>query len=99
MAERQKGADKAVDWSTLRGKFVHAFDDEGFVQNQGFIIDLVGEEIAVVQYFEWITGSPSSVKAVWVSDIVDQGWALYGSGEAMRDAYDHHLARRRPETP
>ena len=98
MAQRRKSSDKGVDWSTLKGKFFHDFDDEGFVRHQGYVVDLVGDEIAIVQYFEWAIGSPSTVKAVWVRDIVDGGWALYDSSEAMREASDYGFVRSRPET-
>jgi len=95
MAQRQKKADKVVDWSTLKGKFFHAFDDEGYVQHQGCIVELAGEEIAIVQYFEWALGDRSTIKAVWVKTIVDEGWALYESDEAMRDAYEYFSIPRR----
>ena len=63
---------KTADWTTLKGKFFHTFDQDGFVKDQGQIIDLVGENIAIVLYFEVYVGTPTSHKAVWVSDIVDE---------------------------
>jgi len=97
MTQRKKESEEVVDWSTLNGKLFHTFDDDGYVQHQGYILDLVGEEIAIIQYFEWFAGSPSKIQAVWVSDIVDEGWALYGSAEAMNDAYEHGHVRVRPD--
>ncbi len=96
MDEKSQKKINAVDWSTLRGKFFHTFDDEGYVSHQGRIIDLIEEEIAIVGYFSWATGSPTTVHAVWVSDIVDDSWALYGTQEAMLDAYDIGLVRSKP---
>jgi hypothetical protein len=96
MTEVKKTTARRPDWSTLKGKFFHSFDNEGYVTNQGQIVDLVGEDIAIVLYFEWFTGSPTIHKAVWVSDIVDNGWAIYGTDEAMREAYDIHLVKTRP---
>ena len=84
---------KPADWSTLKGKFFHAFDEEGYVKYQGQIIDLVGEEIVIILLFEWFTGSPTLHKAMWISDIVDDGWALYNSDEEMREAYDIKLVK------
>jgi hypothetical protein len=80
----------------LTRKFFHTFDKDGYVECQGEIIDLVGEDIAIVLYFEWIIGTPTYHKAVWVSDIVDGGWALYDTAEAMREAFDIHLVKIRP---
>jgi len=97
MAQRRKVVSKTNDWTTLKGKFFHDFDEEGFVCHQGQILDFVNEEIAIVQYFEWVIGTPSTIRAVWLEDIVDGGWALYSSDKAMRDAYDGGLVRRRTE--
>lgn len=98
MEQRKKRVNNTTDWTTLKGKFFHTFDEDGYVKYQGQIIDLVGEDIAIVLYFEWITGSQTHHQAVWVSDIVDGGWALYNTNEAMREAYDLHLVKaRHPE--
>lgn len=97
MAQKRKETPRISDWTTLKGKFFHDFDDEGYVQHQGHIVDFINQEIAIVQYADWVMGQPSTVRAVWLRDIVDRGWALYSSVEAMRDAYDSGLVRRRPE--
>lgn len=88
---------KAADWTTLKGKFFHDFDDDEFVQHQGRIIELIGNDIAIIQYFEWFTGHTSKTQAVWLEDIVNGEWALYASDELMRDAYDNHLVKSRRE--
>jgi hypothetical protein len=87
---------RSADWTTLKGKFFHTFDQDGFVKDQGQIIDLVGEDIAIVLYFEVCVGTPTSHKAVWVSDIVDEGWMLYDSAEAMQTAYDLEFVKVKP---
>ena len=80
----------------LKGKFFHDFDKEGYVRHQGQIIDFVKEDIAIVQYFDWVIGAPSTTKTVWLREIVEGGWALYSSVEEMRDAYEGgHVKRRR----
>ena len=96
MEQRKKRAKSTADWTTLKGKFFHTLDKDGYVQYQGQIIDLVGEDIAIVLYFECLVGTPTYHKAVWVSDIVDKGWVLYNTDEAMREAYDIHLEKPRP---
>ena len=96
MEQRKKRARSTVDWATLKGKFFHTFDEDGYVQYQGQIVDLIGEDIAIVLYFESISGSPTYHKAVWVSDIIDGGWALYTTAAAWREAYDIHLVKTRP---
>jgi hypothetical protein len=94
--KKKERVSSVIDWTTLKGKFFHTFDEDGYVQYQGQIVDFVGEDIAIVLYFEWFTGSPTYHKAVWVSDIVDEGWALYGTAEAWQEAYEIHLVKTRP---
>ena len=96
MAQRKKRASSTVDWATLKGKFFHTFDEDGYVQYQGQIVDLVGDDIAIVLYLSWPAGSPTYHKAVWVSDIVDEGWALYNTDVAWREACEIHLVKTRP---
>lgn len=80
----------------LKGKFFHDFDEEGYVQHQGRIVDYLNEDIVIIQYFEWVIGEPSMTKTVWVREIVDGGWALYSTDKEMRDAWEYgHVKRRR----
>jgi hypothetical protein len=97
MAQRKKRASDNVQWTTLKGKFFHTFDEDGYVEYQGQIVDLVGDDIAIVLYFSWLTGSPTYHKAVWVSDIVDGGWALYNTATAWREASGTNLVKTRPK--
>jgi hypothetical protein len=97
MAQRKKRASETVQWTTLKGKFFHTFDEDGYVEYQGQIVDLVGDDIAIVLYFSWLTGSPTYHQAVWVSDIVDGGWALYNTTTAWREACDTNLVKTRPK--
>jgi hypothetical protein len=95
MAQRKKRVSSTVNWATLKGKFFHTFDEDGYVQDQGQIVDLVGDDIAIVLYFEPSTGSPTYHKAVWVSDVVDGGWALYNTDVAWREACEARLVKTR----
>ena len=97
MAQRKKGISSTVGWTTLKGKFFHAFDEDGCVQCQGKIVELVGDDIAIVLYFDRTAGSPTYHKAVWVTDIVDERWALYNTDVAWREAYETHLVKTRPK--
>lgn len=97
MAQRKKRGSSTVQWTTLKGKFFHTFDEDDYVQYQGKIVDLVGDDIAIALYFDWITGNPTYHKAVWVSDIVDEGWALYNTTAAWREACDIGLVKSRPK--
>jgi hypothetical protein len=97
MAQRKKRVSSTVDWATLKGKFFHTFDEDGYAQYQGQIVELVGDDIAIVLYFERTAGSPTYHKAVWVSDIVDGRWALYNTATAWREAYEAHLVKARPK--
>ena len=97
MAQRKKRGSSTVDWATLKGKFFHAFDEDGYAQCQGQIVDLVEEDIAMVLYFERTGGVPTYHKAVWVSDIIDEGWALYNTAAAWREACDTGLVKSRPK--
>ena len=95
MDERKKSASSNVQWTTLKGKFFHTFDEDGYVEYQGKIVDLIGDDIAVVLYFKKAGGSPTYHQAVWVSDIVDEGWALYNTDIAWREACDIGLVKTR----
>lgn len=92
---RKRSTSVSEKKAKLKGKFFHDFDEEGYVRHQGHIIDFVNDDIAIVQYFEWVIGEPSQTKMVWLRDIVDGGWALYTSAEAMRDAYEGGHVKRR----
>jgi len=54
------------------------------------------DDIAIVLHFERTAGSPTYHKAVWVTDIVDGGWALYNTATAWREAYETQLVKTRP---
>jgi hypothetical protein len=97
MAQKKRRTSSNVDWATLKGKFFHTFDADGYVQYQGQIVDLIEEDIAIVLYFDRTAGSPTYHKAVWVSDIIDEGWALYNTGAAWREACDIGLVKSRPK--
>ena len=84
-----------MTWN-LVGKFFHNFDAEGFVVNQGVIKAILNDEVVVVDYFEWMTGSLHSTCLIWVKEIVDGKWFLYDNAEGMSDAYTIGIVKSRP---
>jgi len=97
-AKKPREKPSKVDWRTLKGKFFHNFDNEGYVRSQGWIEDIIDNRIAIVRYFDWIIGGPYwGCTAVWIDNIVNEGWRLYSSDEDMRDSYEHGGVRTRRE--
>lgn len=77
--------------------FFHDFDSKGYVCHQGCILEYLNEDIVEIQYFEWVMGEPSQRQLVSITDITEGKWALYSSGEEMRDAWEHgHVKRHYP---
>ena len=100
MEKRKKSATKpskikAADWTTLKGKFFHTFDQDGFVKDQGQVIDLIGEDIAIVLYFEVYVGTPTSHKIMdlwrsteryefdWTHCTPKKGWKQYDARQEV----------------
>ena len=79
----------------LKGKFFHDFDEEGYVRHQGQIVDFIKDDVVLIRYFDWFMGKPSQTKTVWFRDIVDGGWAIYPSDEAMRKAFEYRHVKRK----
>ena len=74
----------------LVGKFFHDFDDDGKVQHQGHIVDMVADEVYVVDYADWMVGEKTwGRRLVRLAEIVDGKWVLYDSADEMRDSYEH----------
>ncbi len=85
-----------LELGSLAGKFFHDFDEEGYVQHQGRILAVLNDDIAVIQYFDWVMGAENTTHLAWVRDIVDGKWPLYVSDEEMREAVEiGHVRSRR----
>ncbi len=81
-------------WNTFKDKYFHICDEEGYVKREGSILELIGENIAVVQYFDWVVET-YSIKAIWVKEIVDNKWCLYDSVESMYYAIKHGIVKKK----
>ena len=74
-------------WETLSGKYFHRLAENRRSIHQGRIHSIVGNEVLVVEFFEWVTGGPHSVGLMWLRDLVGQPHALYETSEEMQGAY------------
>ena len=85
-----------ADWTTLKGKFFHDFDEKRNVVHQGIVLDYLTPEIIVVEYFGWHMGEPNTIHAKWLKDAVERQWALYTTDKDMKEAFTRDLGRRSP---
>lgn len=77
------------DQHPLVGRFFHRRCDHGYIQNQGHVVK-VGEGVAIVEWFSWVSGDPNGQAMVALSEMhgADTRWTFYGSAEEMGAAYD-----------
>ncbi|ACX52454.1 hypothetical protein Adeg_1350 [Ammonifex degensii KC4] len=95
--EKEKRLEEEKEkWKSLVGKFFHSFDEEGYVQSQGVVLSSLGNGYYVVQYFEWLTGSPCRVSVVHIGEMVARKWAFYESDDDMRYAFEYGFVKKRP---
>lgn len=80
----------------LVGKVFHTLDEHGEVKHQGVVQAIVGDDKALVQYFEWMAGIPSELEIVFINDMVSQTdhkglrWQFFEDLERMNFWYKHH---------
>ena len=72
---------------------LHRLDHQRCVQNQAVIIEVFPSnspigDLAIIQYFEWFMGEPSTQAVVPVTALADPEWVLYASVEEMNEHYD-----------
>jgi hypothetical protein len=76
----------------LVGRCFHTFRDGGYVDEQGIVRGDLGGGYFLVQYFEWLSGSPSTLAITHVSDMKpgrDPGcWQFYLNEEHMKRWYE-----------
>jgi hypothetical protein len=78
----------------LVGAGVHYKDENGVVQNQAAIVAVIPGgghlgDLALLQYFEWFTGSPSTRRLVSLSELAaSDRWVLYRDVDEMNDHYE-----------
>jgi hypothetical protein len=72
---------------TLVGKFFHTYHD-GVLENQGQILSHLGDELYLVQLYEWLFGAPSEQRLEPLTNMKE--WKIYDTAEEMRYAYDRY---------
>lgn len=88
----QKCQRKPTD-DLLVGRWAHVLDEHGGVDRQCRILRASGEAAYLVQWYEWISGGPSTMNIVPIEEIGSGKWVLYESSEDMHAAYE---ARMKP---
>ena len=71
----------------LVGCWFHSQDDEGHIQWQGQVLESQGNDIYLVQTYEWMSGRAHSEEVVSHGRMLDERWAFYDTPEAMQYAY------------
>jgi hypothetical protein len=85
----------------LVGRCFHVFDENRKVKSQGVVVAPVGTSHFLVQYFDRIIGSPSTMAVVAIDDMArptrksrEHGtWQFYADAAHMNDWYEHHRQR------
>jgi hypothetical protein len=88
-------ADTTTKKHPLEGAGLHYKDENGYVQHQAVIVTVISSgnttigDLALIQYFEWVSGGPSTRRLISLSEMAstDQ-WVFYSSVEEMKDHYE-----------
>ncbi len=84
--------DDRCDPQPLVGMAFHVFGDDKKPKWQGHIIGQASADVVIVQFFEWLSGTPHTCRVVPIADIVAGGaspyasdghWLLYRGVDAM----------------
>lgn len=70
---------------SIIGLFFHSFNDSKVIENQGVVIGQVNDSYFLVQLFDWVTGSDSSIYLRSVSEMAN--YRFYETNEEMNDFY------------
>jgi hypothetical protein len=106
MTDQQPAAQK----HPLEGAGLHWKNEHGGVQYQATIIKIVPSgnanigDLALIQYYEWISGTPSTQRLIPLVELATSQWVFYSSAEEMNDHYERvgrhqneHIQRRLAE--
>jgi hypothetical protein len=78
----------------LIGAGLHYKDEHGRVLNQVSIVAVIASnsaagDLALIQYFEWISGEPSTRRLIPLSELASSDrWVLYSSVAEMKDHFE-----------
>jgi hypothetical protein len=87
----------------LVGAGLHMKDEAGLVKRQATIVAVIASgnrnvgDLALVQYLDWITGTPAFRQLVALHELTAERWALYASADAMQEHYERVDAPRARE--
>lgn len=81
-----KGKPK-VRVGSIVGQWFHSHDGEGHIKWQGQVLESQGENIYLVQLYEWLVGRASTEEVVPRSQMVVERWVFYDTSDAMNYAY------------
>ena len=94
MARRQHDAERPAQALPLVGLSFHVFGEDGRVQQQGIVRGMVNDQHALVQYFDWASGVPTTLEVVPVarmslgaagSNRAAGSWQFYRDAEDMAE--------------
>ena len=79
----------------LNGAGLHYLREDGYVQYQACIVGVVPSgcasvgDLALIQYFEWFMGEPSTQRLVPLADIArDDRWVIFRDVAEMNDHFE-----------
>jgi hypothetical protein len=81
------------DQSAIVGQFVHTFDSNGKIECQGQIIELLGPDQFLCQWFSALTGEPTFADVQPLSAMTN--WRFYVCEDRWRRASDADMQVRR----
>ena len=109
-AAKRSSPSSADPWATgIVGRCFHIFDEtpagEPRIQFQGVVRALVDHDKALVQFFDWIVGEPSTASVVLLSTMVCDppgsrkagSWQFYENVEHMNFWYEHRYHKPKDE--
>lgn len=70
-----------------QNRWFHSFDAEGIVSRQGYLLARLDRRHFLAQFYEWLTGAPSTQGIVSLDQMATEGWQFYPTDEAMRAWY------------
>ncbi|MGH7049122.1 MAG: hypothetical protein ACREE5_00525 [Acetobacteraceae bacterium] len=86
---------KAAGEHPLVGAGLHRKGPDGDVVNQATVLAVMPSnntsvgDLALIQYFDWILGDPSTRRLVSLVELASTDrWVLYSSVDEMKDHYD-----------
>ena len=71
--------------SSLEGSWFHSKNEDGDTHWQGQFIEFVTKDLALVELYSWMTGTPTCKKLVSVNGMVN--WDFYNTADEMRHNY------------